>query len=78
MHKNIGQTFRNEVIDLDFTHWEKCNFLECTIHTNYGIFKLVKCDFVDCNLSLGGSAQTVALLIKGFFPDKPIHFENKK
>lgn len=60
MNKIIGQTFRDQFIDLDFTHWEKCSFINCTIHTTYGIFRLENNDFSKCKLSLGGSAATVA------------------
>lgn len=70
-----GQTFRDTTIDLDFTDWKKCSFINCTIHTTYGIFKLRNCDFTGCKLALAGVAETVARLLKLFFPDRPIHFE---
>ena len=78
MNKVEGATFRNQHIDLDFTHWEKCLFINCTIYTTYGIFKLINNDFSNCKLSLAGPAETVARLIRGFFPDRPIHFETKR
>lgn len=78
MNKVEGQTFRNQFIELDFTHWEKCSSVNYTIHTSPGIFKLINCDFSNCKLSSGGSAETVARLIKLFFPDRPIFFEAGK
>ena len=73
-----GKTFRDQLIDLDFTIWEKCSFIDCTIHISYGIFKLRNCDFSNCKLSLRGAAGTVAKLIKLFFKDNPIFFEEEK
>lgn len=78
MNRVIGRTFRNEVIELDFTIWEKCVFVNCTIHSTYGIFGLKDNDFSNCKLSLDGQALTVARLLHLFFPDKPIHFENAR
>ncbi len=78
MNKVEGRTFRNELIDLDFSDWEKCNFINCTIHTTYGIFKLKNNDFSKCKLSLDGPAETLARLLHIFFEDKPIFFESKK
>ncbi len=78
MNKIIGQTFRNDFIDLDFTQWEKCGFINCTIHTTYGIFKLDNNDFSTCKLSLGGPSETVARLLQIFFKDRPIFFETEK
>ena len=77
MDKVEGKTFRDEFIDLDFTHWEKCSFINCKIHTTYGIFKLMNNDFSDCKLSLSGPAETIARLIQEFFKDRPIFFEKR-
>jgi hypothetical protein len=77
MYRIVGQTFRDHFIDLDFVHWESCSFINCTIHSSYGIFKLIGNDFSKCKLSLGGPAETIARLIREFFPDKPISFESE-
>jgi len=78
LEKIIGETFRNETVNLDFTAYEKCSFINCTIHTHYGIFSLIGCVFTDCKLSLGGPAENVAKLIKLFFGDRPIDFLDLK
>ena len=78
MEKIVGRTFKNEFINLDFSAYEKCNFVNCTIHTDYGLFRAVNCDFSNCKLDLGNPAQNIAKLIKGFFADMPIWFEGEE
>ena len=78
MDKIIGRTFRNETVNLDFSDYEKCSFINCIMHTDYGIFRLVDCDLSDCKLDLGHPAQNIAMLIKMFFPDMPIWIEGKE
>jgi hypothetical protein len=78
MEKIVGRTFKNEFVNLDFSSYEKCSFVGCTIHTDYGIFRLVNCDFSNCKLDLGIPAQNMAKLIKLFFPDTPIWIEGEE
>lgn len=78
MNKIIGRTFRNEQINLDFTDWEKCTFINCTIHVNYGIFSAKDCDFMNCKKNLGFPASNIARLIKLFHPDMPLWFEGEE
>ena len=77
LEKIVGRTFRSETVNLDFSAYERCNFIDCTIHSDYGIFRLVECDLQNCKLSLGGPAENIARLIQMFFPDRPIHFETR-
>jgi len=72
MEKIIGRTFRNERVNLDFTAYEKCNFINCEIYLEYGITSLVNCDFSKCSLHLGGPAATVAKIMRLFFPEVPL------
>ena len=78
MDKIVGGTFKNEAVNLDFSHYEKCSFINCTIYTDYGTFKLVDCDFSNCRLDLGHPAQNIAMLIRLFFPDMPVWIEGKE
>jgi hypothetical protein len=78
MQKIVGRIFKNEKINLDFSAYEKCTFINCEIYTDYGIFGLVNCDFSNCKLSLGNPANNIARLIKLFYPDMPIWFENEE
>lgn len=59
MDKIVGRTFRNEFVNLDFTDYEKCTFINCTIHADFGIFRLVSNDFSDCKLDLGHPARNM-------------------
>lgn len=77
LERIVGRTFKNETVNLDFSAYERCNFVNCTIHSDYGIFRLVDCDLQNCKLSLGGPAESVARLIQLFFPGRPIHFETR-
>lgn len=43
-----GKTFKGQEIFLDFTVWRKCNFVDCKIVVEYGIFKIQDDDFVNC------------------------------
>ena len=72
MEKIVGRTFKDERVTLDFTEYEKCNFVNCEIHLEYGITRVVNCDFSDCKLSLTGPAATVAKIMKLFFPQVPL------
>lgn len=72
MDKIVGRTFKNERITLDFTEYERCTFVNCEVHVEYGITSVVNCDFSDCKLSLGGPAATVARIMKLFFPQVPL------
>lgn len=78
MEKVIGKTFQNTDVFLDYSDYEKCNFINCTIHTDSGIFRLVNCDFTNCRLDMGTQARNIALLIKLFYPDTPIWFEGQE
>lgn len=78
MEKIIGKTFRSQFVNLDFSDYEKCNFIDCTIHTDYGIFRATDCDFSKCKLDLGNPATNIAKLIKGFFPDMPMWIEGEE
>jgi hypothetical protein len=78
MDKIVGRTFRNEFVNLDFSDYEKCSFLNCTIHTDYGLFRATNCDFSNCKLDLGIPAQNIARLIKLFFPDMPMWIEGEE
>ncbi len=72
MEKIIGRTFRDEVVHLDFSIYEKCSFINCVLHTETGHFSLKDSDLVNCNISLGGQARNIALFIKMFYPNLPI------
>ena len=74
METIVGKTFKDTRVNLDFSAYEGCNFVNCTIHVDYGIFRLVNCDLVNCKLSLGNPAVNVARLIQTFFKDRPITF----
>ena len=78
MDKIIGRTFRNEAVNLDFSDYEKCTFVNCTIYFDYGIFRATNCDFSGCKLELGPHAQNVARMIKGFYPDMPLWIEGEE
>jgi len=54
----VGKTFKNQVVRLDYSYYEKCSFINCTIHTEAGIFGLVNCDFSNCKLSLVALLKT--------------------
>lgn len=52
-------------VHLDFHHYEKCNFLNCTIIVKYGVFKLTECFFDDnCRFIVlsGSPAQEILKL----------------
>lgn len=78
MEKIVGRTFRNQNVNLDFSDYEKCSFVGCTIHTDYGTFRLVNCDFSDCKIDLGGPAQNMSKLLRLFFPNMPIWFAEEE
>jgi hypothetical protein len=76
MEKIIGKTFRNTMVNIDFSEYEKCSFINCSIHTDTGQFgKITSCDFTDCKLSLGEPAKKIAELIRMFYPDTPFWIE---
>lgn len=76
MEKIVGRTFRNERVNVDFSEYEKCTFINCTVHTDTGQFgKIVNCDFHNCKLSLGDPAKRIAELIRIFYPDTPFWIE---
>ncbi|UCE28534.1 MAG: hypothetical protein JSV85_04425 [Candidatus Bathyarchaeota archaeon] len=62
----IGKTFKNTTVNLDFSTYDKCSFINCTIHSDYGIFRLANNDFTHCKLSLGQPARNIAYLVKQF------------
>jgi hypothetical protein len=75
MEKVVGKTFRNERINLDYSIYERCSFINCELVTESGIFSLANNDLSGCRLNLGGAARNIAMLIKMFYPDMPIWFE---
>lgn len=74
MEEVIGQVFRNKRVSLDGHSFEKCTFVNCELYTESGQFSMVENDLSGCRVGLGGQAQTVAVLLKMFFPDMPIYF----
>jgi len=71
------KTFENETIHLDFHKYERCTFRNCTLHLKYGNYRLFDCELDHCELSLEVPALGVAVLLKGYFKDKPIEFKDK-
>lgn len=67
-----GRTFRNQTIRLDFSCWRKCDFINCTIVFEYGIYELTGCEFVNCRPVAKGNAETILRTIKLFFPQIPV------
>jgi hypothetical protein len=47
LHKLTQCDYVDSDVSLDFHHYEKCNFLNCTIIVEYGVFKLTECFFDD-------------------------------
>jgi len=79
LEKIIGKTFRNTTVNIDFSEYEKCSFINCVIHTDTGQFgRIVDCDFSNCKLSLGDPAKKIAELIRMFYPDMPFWLEGKE
>lgn len=78
MEKIVNKTFKGQLVNVDFSEYEKCNFIGCMIHIEYGITRLSNCDLSDCNLSLGGPAMNIAKIIRLFFPDMPIWFKDQE
>jgi len=78
MNKVENQSFVNEFVLLDFSLYINCKFKDCTIHTDTGYFGLQGCTFDNCKLSLGKPAENIGRLIKLFFKDTPIFFEDEK
>lgn len=79
MDKNVGRTFRDQLVNVDFSEYEKCNFIGCVIHIEYGITRITQCDFsADCNLRLGGPAMNIAKIIKLLNPNMPIWFTGEE
>jgi len=69
MQKNKDKVFKGEKVNLDFSEYEHCLFEECEIHLEYGITRVVNCEFKKCTLHLHGPASTIAEIIKLFYPD---------
>lgn len=79
METIIGRTFRNERVNIDFSGYEKCSFINCVIHTDTGQFgKIADCDFSNCKLSLGEPAKRIAELIRMFYTDTPFWIEGEE
>ncbi len=72
-----NKVYEDATINIDGYHFEGCTFKRCVIETNRGEFNLVSCGFEGCRLSLGGNALSIAILLKMFFGDRPIFFEEK-
>jgi len=43
-----GRTFKDQEIFMDFTIWKKCNFVNCKLIVEYGVFKIHNDDFIKC------------------------------
>lgn len=43
-----GRTFKGQEVFMDFTVWRKCNFVNCRLIVEYGMFKIQDNDFVGC------------------------------
>ena len=69
MQKNKDMVFKGEKVNLDFSEYEHCLFEECEIFLEYGITRVVNCEFRKCKLKFNGPASTVAKIIKLFYPD---------
>ena len=69
MQKNKDKVFKGERVNLDFSEYEHCLFEGCEIHLEYGITRVVNCEFNKCTLHLHGPASTIASIIKLFYPD---------
>ncbi len=67
-----GQTFKGQDVKLDFTRWRHCDFVECNIIVEFGVFDLVECDFARCKLTLTGNAVNILTVCKLFFPQIPV------
>ena len=78
MEKIIARTFKNEIVNLDYSEYNKCSFTNCVIHTDVGIFSAVNCDFSECKLDLGQQATNIAKLIRLFYPDMPFWIEGEE
>ena len=66
MEKIVGKTFRKVTVNIDFSSYEKCSFIDCVIHTDYGFFRFVNNDLTRCRLDLGTPASNIARLIRLF------------
>jgi hypothetical protein len=77
VEKVIGRTFKDDTIFLDFSYYEKCSFINCTLVIEYGFFHLIDNDFSNCRLSMRGPAETIARFLQAWFKDKPIWFEKQ-
>lgn len=65
MNKFTGETFSDETMVLDFTHFEDCIFKQCRmIFHGQGPIGLVDCEFDNCKWRFGGSAaQTLGFMV---------------
>ena len=67
---SLGELRRTgEKVSLDFSEYEHCSFEECEIVLEYGITRVVNCEFKKCTLHFNGPASTIAGIIKLFYPD---------
>jgi hypothetical protein len=53
MRKQIGVSFQHRRVDIDTTHFERCNFKFCTLVFSGGSLpNLIECNLEDCNFML--------------------------
>ena len=65
MNIRSKEEFSNQEVILDFTHFKKCTFEDCTMeYRGTGPIQFAECDFDDCDWVLRGPAQRTAHFIQ--------------
>lgn len=72
MHTVTGIHFENQRIDLDYTRWVNCSFVNCEIFIDAGVFHLIDNEFIKNELTVTGSARNILMVADMFSPHKGI------